>query len=100
MAVVPLPKKGSSTRSPSWVEANRQRSTSATGFCVGCLPKVFSSPPGAGMVQMDSSPAATFPGGTRSPAFPSLVWDGVEPVPPKSRQTVFICLPVTAFMAA
>src|SRR5208282_4558282 len=50
-AVVPLPRNGSSTRSPSFVEANRQRSTRATGFCVGCFPWVFSSLPGADMVQ-------------------------------------------------
>src|SRR2546422_6981369 len=39
-------RKGSKTRSPSLVEASRQRSTSATGFCVGCLPKHFSPLPG------------------------------------------------------
>jgi hypothetical protein len=56
--------KGSRTRSPSFIEAGRQRSTRATGFWVGCLPNCFSALPGAGIVQ-----------------------------------TVFICLPVTAFMA-
>src|ERR1019366_5603567 len=50
-AVVPLPRNGSSTRSPSFVEANRQRSTKATGFWVGCLPKDFSPVDGADRVQ-------------------------------------------------
>ena len=51
MAVVPPPRKGSRAKSPSFVEASRQRSTRATGFWVGCLPDDFSSPPGAAIVQ-------------------------------------------------
>ena len=34
--VVPVPKKGSSTRSPGLVVASSRRCSSASGFCVGC----------------------------------------------------------------
>ena len=51
MAVVPPPRKGSRTRSPSLEEARRMRSRRATGFCVGCLPKRFSSRPGGKISQ-------------------------------------------------
>ena len=40
--VVPLPENGSRIVSPSLVVAWRMRSSSAMGFCVGCLPKRFS----------------------------------------------------------
>ena len=42
-AVVPLPVKGSRTKSPSLEEARRMRSRSARGFWAGCLPKRFSA---------------------------------------------------------
>src|SRR5579859_5240512 len=45
-SVVPEPENGSRTRSPSWEEARRIRSSSATGFCVGCLPNFFSQASG------------------------------------------------------
>src|SRR5216683_1251296 len=40
-SVVPLPEKGSRTKSPSLEEARRMRSRRATGFWVGCLPNCF-----------------------------------------------------------
>lgn len=40
--VVELPVNGSSTVAPSFVDARIALVTSAIGFCVGCLPQVFS----------------------------------------------------------
>src|SRR5258708_6734382 len=52
-SVVPEPEKGSRTRSPSWEEARRMRSRSATGFWVGCLPNFFSHGSGGRISQTD-----------------------------------------------
>src|SRR5229473_7227425 len=52
-SVVPLPEKGSRTRSPSWEEARRMRSRRATGFWVGCLPNFFSQGSGGRISQTD-----------------------------------------------
>src|SRR6266478_2315875 len=51
--VVPLPEKGSRTKSPSLVEARRMRSRRATGFWVGCLPNFFSQDSGGRISQTD-----------------------------------------------
>src|SRR6266567_2637154 len=42
-----------SSGSPSWEEARRMRSSSATGFCVGCLPNFFSQGSGGLISQTD-----------------------------------------------
>src|SRR5438034_7848243 len=52
-SVVPLPEKGSRTRSPSLEEARRMRSRRATGFWVGCLPNFFSQDSGGLISQTD-----------------------------------------------
>src|SRR5712692_6088349 len=52
-SVVPLPEKGSRTKSPSLVEARRMRSRRATGFWVGCLPNFFSQDSGGRISQTD-----------------------------------------------
>ena len=60
IAVVPPPRNGSRTRSFSFVEASKQRSTSATGFCVGWRPNCFSSFPGALSVHIELSDKSAF----------------------------------------
>src|SRR6266436_7463469 len=52
-SVVPLPEKGSRTKSPSLVEARRMSSRRATGFWVGCLPNFFSQDSGGRISQTD-----------------------------------------------
>src|SRR5216683_774599 len=52
-SVVPLPEKGSRTKSPSLEEARRMRSRRATGFWVGCLPNFFSQGSGGRISQTD-----------------------------------------------
>src|SRR2546422_1924314 len=52
-SVVPLPEKGSRTKSPSLEEARRMRSRRATGFWVGCLPNFFSQGSGGRIYQTD-----------------------------------------------
>src|SRR5260370_655408 len=52
-SVVPPPKNGSRTRSPSLEEARRMRSRRATGFWVGCLPNFFSQDSGGRISQTD-----------------------------------------------
>src|SRR2546428_2130586 len=52
-SVVPLPEKGSRTKSPSLEEARRMRSRRATGFWVGCLPNFFSQGSGGLISQTD-----------------------------------------------
>ena len=43
MPVVPLPMKGSKIKSPIFEADSMQRSNKGSGFCVGCLPNVFSA---------------------------------------------------------
>src|SRR6266852_1868154 len=51
--VVPPPRNGSRTRSPSLEEARRMRSRRATGFWVGCLPNFFYQGSGGRISQTD-----------------------------------------------
>ena len=53
--VVPVPKKGSSTMSPGFVEASSTRCSNASGFCVGCALRPPSSFRRSGPEQIGNS---------------------------------------------